>query len=85
MRTLKYIRHPSIMIGDGDEDNDDTAVDIEDLKDAAREWIDKMNNGYCYCHEENHMNEWKDYNECVMGNNIVISWIKNFFNLEDEE
>ena len=55
------------------------------MKEVAREWIDKMNNGYCYCHEENHMNEWKDYNECVMGNNIVISWIRNFFNLEDEE
>ena len=64
---------------------DEVGYFCNDLREVAREWIDRMLNGYCYCHEEDHMNEWKDDIECVMCNDIVLSWIRMFFNLNEDE
>lgn len=56
----------------------------EILKESAENWINAMDDGYCWCHESYHMKEWKDKVECVEGNEQVKSWIRHFFNLEEE-
>jgi len=48
--------------------------DQDIIQEVAKEWIEELENGELYPSEE-----------IKMGNQIIIDWIKHFFNLEGEE
>ena len=56
-----------------------------DLQDAGRRWIELIEDGYCYCHEDNHLREWEDKYECKCFNEGVKWCLETFLNLEDED
>jgi len=58
-------------------------VTKEILQKSAKEWLKEMDKGYCCAHEEYHLKEWQDYNECICGNNMVRWFIEKFFDLNE--
>jgi len=60
------------------------SVSVYELRQEVIKWIKEMEEkGYCWTHEEYHLKEWVCDFEC--NNTLVVSWIKHFFNLTEEE
>lgn len=83
MKTLEDIKHIETWQTDNPDDIYYTLKE-EELKDVAKEWIEQYKKGYCFVHESNHLDEWKDDNECVCFDEGVIWALETFFNLKDK-